>query len=136
MRAGKTVRGLQGLSQGLRRTVPPASSVMTTLVRSPSCVTVMPYTVHATAREMRHSRASEHGACVRGVRVGSTKGRFQAGIHEARWSPPLGASMPSQVAKRPCSALLTRESSAIEATTSPLWGRAVLPAGSQAYANV
>ena len=26
-------------------TVPPASRLMTTLVRSPSCVTVMPYTV-------------------------------------------------------------------------------------------
>jgi len=41
------------------RTVPPASRVMTTLVRSPSCVTVMPYTVHATARQ-GISRASRH----------------------------------------------------------------------------
>ncbi len=30
--------------------MPPASSVMTVSVRSPSCVTVMPYSVQATAR--------------------------------------------------------------------------------------
>ena len=51
------------------RTVPPASSVMTTFVRSPSCVTVMPYTVHATAqqREVPHARPSVQRMFATGV---------------------------------------------------------------------
>ena len=59
-KSGQAISKAMSKTATCERTVPPASSVMTTFVRSPSCVTVMPYTVHATAQQhnMRHAMPS------------------------------------------------------------------------------